>query len=151
MEINKNEQYSGFEFENGYIRLIDDLIKNELITDIFKRPNSLILLKYNSINGGGITYFIKESDLMIMYKDLKNCFNLNLSPDLKDGLTSLKKWIDRSYHNSNRVSYEYLIFDEKTYCEVIIANGEIINYPQTKEFSLSWAQDEYSYYNLMRK
>jgi hypothetical protein len=150
METNKNEEYSGFEFENGYIRLIDDLIKIGLITDIFKRPKSLILLKYNSINGGGITYFIKESDLMEMYKDLKNCFNQNLTSDLKLGLTSLKKWIDRSYHNSNRVSYESLMSDDKTYCEVIIANGDIINYPQTKDFSLSWAQDEYSYYNLMR-
>ncbi|MEA5139743.1 hypothetical protein [Arcicella rigui] len=151
MEININEEYSGFEFENGYIILIDNLIKLGLITDIFKRSNSLILLKDDEINGGGITYFIRESDLMEFYNDLKSCFNQNLSPDLNVGLTSLKKWIERSYHNSGRVSYESLMSEDSNCCEIIIANGSIIDYPQTKNSSLSWSQDEYSYYNLMRQ
>lgn len=144
MEEDKNVEYSGFNFENGYLRLIDDLIKVGLVTDIFKRPKSLILL----IDDCQITYFIRESDLIEMYRSLKTVFNQNLSSDLKDGVTSLKKWIDRAYYNSGRVSYEDLM--SQTYAKVIVTNGGIIDYLQTKEFSIEWAQDEYSYYNLTR-
>jgi hypothetical protein len=146
MAIDKDELYCGFPFENGYIHLINDLIKIGILTNIFSRHDSLILLKSSS----HITYYIKEKDFMDLYKDLKKFIvKDNMSPNLKKGVISLKKWIERAYHNFEGVSsYESLMSFSKDYFEIIHVDSNLIDYPQITDSYIRWTQDEYSYMHL---
>ncbi|WP_367916043.1 tetratricopeptide repeat protein [Leadbetterella sp. DM7] len=143
--------YRNYKFENGYIRLINELIESKLIPDPFCNSKSLII---EDIEGKGLCFWIREPELILFHNNLKKCLDDNISEELKRSLIFLINWIAASpFWGKDKLPFEKLLQRGSKFpnWKVYVSSFPIKAYIQPQDFGLDWIQDKYSYFNLSKE